>query len=124
VQYINYTRNLEFEQEPDYVYLKGLFKKVMLKSGYIHDYNFDWVKNANAPSNKNSIKIQNNTLKEENDTKVFKPNYGNTLINPHKYIESIQVNNQTTQLMIEDKAKNFQKNKYSHSNLIENRGNN
>lgn len=95
----------------------------MLKSGFIYDYNFDWVKNSNSLYN-NTIKIRKSTLKEENDTKVFQPNFANTLKNPNKYMESIHVNNLTTQMVIEDKAKNFQNNKYTHSNKNENRGNN
>lgn len=42
MEYIEYTKNLEFEQEPDYDYLRGLFKKVMDDKGYEYDYMFDW----------------------------------------------------------------------------------
>lgn len=43
-QYITYCRNLAFEQEPDYAYLRGLFKKVMDLYGYQYDNEFDWSK--------------------------------------------------------------------------------
>jgi len=42
--YITYCRNLAFEQEPDYIYLRGLFKKVMDTYGYQYDFDFDWNK--------------------------------------------------------------------------------
>lgn len=41
-QYITYCRNLAFEQEPDYNYLRSLFKKVMDMYGYQSDNEFDW----------------------------------------------------------------------------------
>jgi hypothetical protein len=41
--YVTYTRNMAFEQEPDYEYLRGLFKTVMNKHGYQNDQEFDWV---------------------------------------------------------------------------------
>ena len=47
VDYIKYCKNLEYEEEPDYNYLEGLFKAIITKvlSNKI-DYLFDWV-NAN-----------------------------------------------------------------------------
>lgn len=44
-QYITYCRNLAFEQEPDYNYLRSLFKKAMETYGYQNDMEFDWLKN-------------------------------------------------------------------------------
>jgi hypothetical protein len=41
--YVTYTRNMAFEQEPDYEYLRGLFKTVMNKHGFQNDQEFDWV---------------------------------------------------------------------------------
>jgi serine/threonine protein kinase len=43
VEYFQYVKRLRFDEEPDYVYVKGLFKKIMEINGYVHDYNFDWV---------------------------------------------------------------------------------
>ena len=34
VEYINYTRNLEFEADPDYNYLRGLLRTVLRKQNY------------------------------------------------------------------------------------------
>jgi serine/threonine protein kinase len=44
VDYVNYTRGLGFEQDPDYEYLRGLFKSVMTKGNLIYDMDFDWNK--------------------------------------------------------------------------------
>ena len=41
-RYVSYTRNLEYEEEPDYNLLKNLFLKVLKDEGYILDYYYDW----------------------------------------------------------------------------------
>ncbi|CAG9310075.1 unnamed protein product [Blepharisma stoltei] len=40
--YINYCRNLQFEDAPDYAYLRRLFRDLFLQEGYEYDYMFDW----------------------------------------------------------------------------------
>ena len=41
--YINYTRNMGFDAEPNYDYLRSLFKTVMDNYGYKNDNDYDWV---------------------------------------------------------------------------------
>ena len=43
VEYINYTRNLEFEAEPDYKFLRGLLLSVLEKENQPYDFFYDWV---------------------------------------------------------------------------------
>ena len=43
IEYINYTRNMGFEQDPDYEYLRGLFRQVMSSNNLICDNDFDWL---------------------------------------------------------------------------------
>jgi hypothetical protein len=45
-----------FEQDPDYEYLRGLFRKVMEDKSYKYDYIYDWIKKGNI--NVESINIQ------------------------------------------------------------------
>ena len=42
-QFMHYCRNLQFEQRPDYSYLRKLFKDLFYKLGYEYDYIFDWM---------------------------------------------------------------------------------
>lgn len=42
-RYLNYCRNLKFEEKPDYNFLRQLFKDLMQKQGFDNDYNYDWV---------------------------------------------------------------------------------
>ena len=39
---IRYARSLNFEDQPDYGYLRRLFKDLFVREGYEYDYVFDW----------------------------------------------------------------------------------
>ncbi|KAH7720523.1 casein kinase I isoform delta-like protein [Aphelenchoides avenae] len=41
-QYINYCKTLGFEEEPDYNYLRQLFRSLFHRQGFTYDYVFDW----------------------------------------------------------------------------------
>lgn len=43
VTYMNYARNLGFDERPDYAYLRQLFMDVMLKNSYDYDFEYDWI---------------------------------------------------------------------------------
>jgi len=42
-QFLRYARNMQFTDEPNYSYLDGLFKGLMLRSGWTCDWDFDWL---------------------------------------------------------------------------------
>jgi serine/threonine protein kinase len=42
-EYINYTRNLEFEADPDYKFLRGLLTTVLEKQKCEFDFFYDWL---------------------------------------------------------------------------------
>ena len=42
VDYIKYCKNLQFEQDPNYEYLRNLFKSILLKINEINDMKFSW----------------------------------------------------------------------------------
>jgi hypothetical protein len=41
--YLSYCRSLHFEDEPDYNYLKHLFRECMRANNYTFDLMFDWL---------------------------------------------------------------------------------
>ncbi|KAL9261433.1 Casein kinase 1-like protein [Drosera capensis] len=43
--YFHHCRSLQFEDKPDYKYLKMLFRSLFLKEGYQFDHIFDWTHN-------------------------------------------------------------------------------
>ena len=40
--YINYTKGLRFEESPDYMYLRQLFRILFGTLNHRYDYTFDW----------------------------------------------------------------------------------
>ena len=54
-KYIEYTRNLEYTEEPKYDILKELFSKVMKRESFKLDYIYDW-------TTKDELKLRNNNL--------------------------------------------------------------
>jgi hypothetical protein len=40
--YLNYCRGLRFEEGPDYMYLRQLFRILFRTLNYQYDYTFDW----------------------------------------------------------------------------------
>lgn len=41
--YIDYTRKLTFEGQPDYNFLRDLFRKVSIREGLKLDFKYDWL---------------------------------------------------------------------------------
>jgi len=42
-EYLGYVKRLEYEDTPDYEYLRNLFRDLFFRSGYEFDFNFDWI---------------------------------------------------------------------------------
>ena len=40
--YINYCRGLRFDEDPDYAFLRRLFKELFDKQGFKRDFIYDW----------------------------------------------------------------------------------
>ena len=72
-QYINYTRNLTFEQEPDYNHLRGLLKQVISDNHSNPELiEFDWeLKRGSIEKNLNkvvsNVTYTNNLINKENN---------------------------------------------------------
>ena len=49
--YLNYCRNLGFEDKPDYSYLRRMFKELFSREEYDYDYLYSWV--LKGPSRRN-----------------------------------------------------------------------
>ena len=42
IEFLNYTRDIKFDEKPDYALVKNLFKKLIDKEKIEVDYNYDW----------------------------------------------------------------------------------
>ena len=47
-EYLNYVRLLGFGVEPDYEYLRGIFKRIMIEEGYENDGVYDWMNSSQS----------------------------------------------------------------------------
>ena len=114
--FLKYTKNLGFEEEPDYNYLRTLFKKLLFKHNIIYNdsLTFSWANNNINPnkallnlyrrkSNFHSRlfkQIQNNLkLKENNNYISSKSSYKKNLKNESEYIYNNKKNYKNKKLM-------------------------
>ena len=74
-QYIKYTRNLKYEEDPDYNYLKNLFVSVLKKNNWEFNYYYDWdqttLSNEEVISINNSLSSFTNTNQEKKIPKLY-----------------------------------------------------
>lgn len=42
VQFMDYCRDIKFEEKPDYNYLRRILKDLFNRNGYEYDYVYDW----------------------------------------------------------------------------------
>ena len=70
-EYIRYAKKLEFEQQPDYKYLRGLFSQMLKK---IHNTNdqliFSWIKLTDLPNLKNPVNPS--SRRESPQSRIYK----------------------------------------------------
>ena len=122
--FIKYCRNLEFEQDPDYDYLKSLFTNILFRNYPKQELFFFWVNNKHINKrHSNSVEITNSHYKkikssvyinlynkikkslEENKKNEIKNPNDNKLIMEHRDI--ITINDEAVR---NDKNKNINKN--------------
>ncbi|KAH0472511.1 MAG: uncharacterized protein KVP18_004718, partial [Porospora cf. gigantea A] len=67
--YLNYTRCMRFEDRPDYVYVRRLFRDLFYREGLTYDFNFDWTAKIQAAATK---------MKPDDAEDVNEPPFGET----------------------------------------------
>ena len=77
-EYFNYVHNLFFEEQPDYNYLRKIFKNLFDTSGFQNDYLYDWTIMSNE-----SLKIDLRIFEEKNDEQKNLKNNDITSIRPN-----------------------------------------
>ena len=109
INYINYTRHLEYEQDPDYGFLKNLFINVLRKGGFIVDCYYDWDKSTikyfrdfenykKKDKRENNLNIApKNNNNEISALNIAKSSKNNNVKNINKYnINRNKINNNLT----------------------------
>ena len=77
ITYMKYCRELEFEQKPDYDYLRNLFEEVLKSKGMHNDLHFSWIQDISILKNYHIIKNKINSVnlgkrKESPQSRIFK----------------------------------------------------
>lgn len=54
ISYMDYCRTLQFEEKPDYSFLRRMFKDLFNRLGYEYDYVYDWSKSSKQSRAKHS----------------------------------------------------------------------
>jgi hypothetical protein len=128
-EYINYTRNLTFEQEPDYNYLRDLLRKIISDNHFDPKTLFDWDtkivsvdKNINkfvTPVKINLVKKENNITtinnwvktrhNSNNNIDLPKINYNKSNLNPAAN-DNVNPNKKKLSLIINSNANSTKKN--------------
>ena len=86
-EYINYTRNLKYEEIPNYQYLKNLFINVLKNLKFKFDYYYDW------------------EIKDNEEKKNKEKEYKNYLKDNFPYYNNLNIGNKIKEL-IEERKKN------------------
>ena len=64
--FLNYCRLLKFEQEPDYNYVRKLFKNLFIEEGFNCDYMYDWMNMRMASKSLACVMIDSHQLIHDN----------------------------------------------------------
>ena len=70
-QYMQYCKKLSFEQDPDYEYLRNLFKSALSRMNEINDMKFSWINDKNILV-KNNSKMELMSLSKEKYINLLK----------------------------------------------------
>ena len=129
--YINYTRNLQYEQDPDYGFLKSLFVNVLKKENCVIDCYYDWdretiryfrdFENFKAKKEKKEKNMNIIPLNKTNEISTLMESKYNP-INKNRVITTMNNMNNTMNTNISNK--NIQNNKSNVSNNSRNKNNN
>ena len=129
--YINYTRNLQYEQDPDYGFLKSLFVNVLKKENCIIDCYYDWdretiryfrdFENFKAKKEKKEKNMNIIPLNKTNEISTLMESKYNP-INKNRVITTMNNMNNTMNTNISNR--NIQNNKSNVLNNSRNKNNN
>ena len=68
VEFYKYCKDLKFEQDPDYEYLRNIFRKILINCMEYNDYKFSWILNKNYLKSLEKLfnhKINTQNIKQE-----------------------------------------------------------
>ena len=105
-RYVSYTRNLEYEDNPDYNLLKNLFIKLLNDDGYNFDYYYDWDNDSITMTTADTY--QNINFKNELQEKNFEIKQLDGKLEVEEELEKFgnnRIKNEETNIIVEEKEK-------------------
>ena len=115
IDYMKYTKKLNFEQEPDYNYLLGLFQTILSKNEFKKNLTFFWIK-QNTPNKERKI-----FLSERKNRNNLRPNSLNKLYNK---IKNSLKNKSITKMKENHTENNMTDNKIEFNSILNTKTNN
>lgn len=97
MQILKYCKNLRFEEDPDYTYIKGQLKNMFINNAFDYDFIFDW--DSLIPK-KNSPAIGGNSAKVIKETKKL---YDFTCVKERSYFCINIFINRATKILREER---------------------
>ena len=110
-KYIDYTRNLQYYEQPNYEMLKKLFISILNRFNYTFDYIYDWT----TPEEK----IIRTNLSQNSKTNVNSTNYEENLQNRNKMSICLSLENNNSDMLLVNNNNNlneFEKNENINDN--------
>jgi len=81
--YLRYARKLDFYEEPDYEFLKNLFKDLYIREGYVNNNEFDWTYRQVNNYDRKAVTVESENFRSSNMDNLPVPNkhlnYNNSL---------------------------------------------
>jgi casein kinase I family protein HRR25 len=103
MKYVEYTRNLEYTQDPDYDMLRKLFNDIMKREKYKLDYIYDW-------TTKEELRMRNAlTLKTDVESHKFVKKKNEEEIENKVTLFTTNVNNNNIESKNKDSSVNNKK---------------
>ena len=120
-EYVKYVKNMTYEQDPDYNYLKNLFLNVLLKSGKKMDFKYDWDDRINDLNTliPNNNENNNNNINNNNIIPAPTPTHQQFIPNIEKLFNNDETlrNNYNKEVEIAIQKKIYTRNEINESNI-------
>ena len=115
-KYVEYTRGMQYEEDPDYEKLKQLFYDVLKEKNFTIDYIYDWSDANDEIYKQKSIKAEKeNVIKNENDNNKVNNN-GNDKSERQIMVVNNYVNQVNTVIINNGNENNLKKNEGGDNN--------
>ena len=80
-KYVSYTRKLEYEENPDYNYLKKLFNNILIEDGNSLDYFYDWEIDTKTVNTITTTYTSQKAILKQDKKEINEDNFPNILDN-------------------------------------------